>query len=66
MTFFLSRIGLTTVFSRRIYNKFGRTYLFDVDFYHLKKDEDDPPKYCIDAYHAGNVSLRNQINEIVH
>ncbi|EJF65048.1 SET domain-containing protein [Dichomitus squalens] len=36
------------------YNSFGRTYLFDVDFYHVKKDEDEPPKYCIDAYHAGN------------
>ena len=49
----------------RYYNSFGRTYLFDVDFYHLKKDEDDPPKYCIDAYHAGNVSLRSHIDETV-
>ncbi|KAI1795489.1 SET domain-containing protein [Ganoderma leucocontextum] len=36
------------------YNSFGRTYLFDLDFYHIKKDEDDPPKYTVDAYHAGN------------
>ena len=58
--------GLMSLNTTRYYNSFGRTYLFDVDFYHLKKDEDDPPKYCIDAYHAGNVSLRNQIDEIVH
>lgn len=40
----------------RHYNSFGRTYLFDLDFYHIKKHEDDPPKYTVDAYHAGNVS----------
>ena len=58
MTFFLSRIGLTTVFSPRIYNKFGRTYLFDVDFWHIKRDTGhEDARYCIDAYHAGNVSL---------
>jgi len=39
------------------YNKFGRTYLFQLDFYHLRPDYDDDdwqPKYVIDAYHAGN------------
>ncbi|KAI0743934.1 SET domain-containing protein [Daedaleopsis nitida] len=37
----------------KMYNKFGRTYLFDIDFYYLRK-EDDQIKYTIDAYHAGN------------
>ncbi|EPT05063.1 hypothetical protein FOMPIDRAFT_126389 [Fomitopsis schrenkii] len=38
-----------------LYNKFGRTYLFDVDFYHLRAGQDDwSPKYSIDAYHTGN------------
>lgn len=47
-----------------LYNKFGRTYLFDLDFWFLKLDEngveqeDCKVKYCIDAYHAGNVSTR--------
>ncbi|KAI9507899.1 hypothetical protein F5148DRAFT_980721 [Russula earlei] len=46
------------------YNKFGRTYLFQLDFYHLRPeesgtggdegDDDWQPKYVIDAYHAGN------------
>ncbi|EIW62724.1 SET domain-containing protein [Trametes versicolor FP-101664 SS1] len=36
-----------------LYNKFGRTYLFDIDFWYLKDDE-EKVKYCIDAYHAGN------------
>jgi len=44
------------------YNKFGRTYLFQLDFYHLRAmesgvsgDNDDwQTKYVIDAYHAGN------------
>ncbi len=44
------------IFCSRHYNSFGRTYLFDLDFYHIKKGEDDPPKYTVDAYHAGNVS----------
>ncbi|KAH9892737.1 hypothetical protein C8Q73DRAFT_649479 [Cubamyces lactineus] len=35
-----------------IYNKFGRTYLFDLDFWFLGSDK--KVKYCIDAYHAGN------------
>lgn len=45
----------------RKYNKFGRTYLFQLDFYHLRpeSDTDDDEwstKYVMDAYHAGNVS----------
>ncbi|KAI0302568.1 hypothetical protein BC826DRAFT_421283 [Russula brevipes] len=45
------------------YNKFGRTYLFQLDFYHLRPNEssigdggDDEwqTKYVMDAYHAGN------------
>ncbi|THH16578.1 hypothetical protein EW146_g4087 [Bondarzewia mesenterica] len=37
------------------YNKFGRTYLFDLDFWYLKQDDSDwQTKYCVDAYHAGN------------
>ncbi|KAJ8495805.1 hypothetical protein ONZ45_g12704 [Pleurotus djamor] len=51
------------------YNKWGRTYLFDVDFWFLRKDEaesgvgmngsqgmieDWDTKYVVDAYHAGN------------
>ena len=49
----------------RKYNKFGRTYLFQLDFYHLRtigggvsEDNDDwQTKYVMDAYHAGNVSF---------
>ncbi|KAG6809964.1 hypothetical protein H0H92_013892 [Tricholoma furcatifolium] len=39
-----------------IYNKFGTTYLFNLDFWHLRagKDEDWDIKYVVDAYHAGN------------
>ncbi|KAI0283670.1 hypothetical protein BGY98DRAFT_685213 [Russula aff. rugulosa BPL654] len=45
-----------------LYNKFGRTYLFQIDFYHLRptentagNDDDEwQTKYVIDAYHAGN------------
>ncbi|KAF8154816.1 hypothetical protein B0H34DRAFT_660281 [Crassisporium funariophilum] len=38
------------------YNKFGRTYLFDLDFHHLKKEGEETyaSKYTVDAYHAGN------------
>lgn len=47
-----------------LYNKFGRTYLFQLDFYHLRPtegsaggdDDEWQTKYVIDAYHAGNVS----------
>jgi len=44
-----------------LYNTYGRTYLFDLDFHHLKPDENDENyhdwsnKYTVDAYHAGNV-----------
>ncbi|KAF9043087.1 hypothetical protein BJ165DRAFT_1348945 [Panaeolus papilionaceus] len=36
------------------YNKFGRTYLFDIDFYHLKTSKDWKSDLTVDAYHAGN------------
>jgi len=37
------------------YNKFGRTYLFDIDFHVLKQDNKDwKNMYVVDAYHAGN------------
>ncbi|KAI0048299.1 SET domain-containing protein [Auriscalpium vulgare] len=49
------------------YNKFGRTYLFDLDFYYLQQGgpkaqvpsgsqpaEEWEPKFVVDAYHAGN------------
>ena len=57
-------VGFLTCIS--LYNKFGKTYLFQLDFYHLRPtegsvvggDDDDEwqTKYVIDAYHAGNVS----------
>lgn len=43
--------------THRKYNAFGKTYLFDVEGYHLR--EEDPGwevSYVVDAYHAGNVS----------
>lgn len=37
------------------YNKFGRTYLFDIDFHVIKQDNKDwKNMYVVDAYHAGN------------
>lgn len=48
---------------QRFYNKSGKTYLFDLDFYHLKKEyenkdgEEWTNKYTVDAYQAGNVSF---------
>ncbi|KAF8178477.1 hypothetical protein BJ912DRAFT_856060 [Pholiota molesta] len=38
------------------YNKFGRTYLFDIDFHHLRDsdDQDWTNQFTVDAYHAGN------------
>ncbi|KAJ8590675.1 SET domain-containing protein [Rhizopogon salebrosus TDB-379] len=33
-----------------LYNKFGRTYLFDIDFHHMGSEA----VYSVDAYHAGN------------
>ncbi|KAF8711468.1 hypothetical protein AX14_013284 [Amanita brunnescens Koide BX004] len=39
----------------RVHSLLGRTYLFDIDFHHLRKDHDDwQSKYTVDAYHAGN------------
>ncbi|KAK0473376.1 hypothetical protein IW261DRAFT_1504040 [Armillaria novae-zelandiae] len=35
------------------YDKWGRTYLFDMDFNHIE-GIDDALKYSVDAYHAGN------------
>lgn len=44
----------------RYYDLYGRTYLFSIDFHHLKMGMDDPDEwdnlYVVDAYHAGNVS----------
>ncbi|KAI0665962.1 hypothetical protein C8Q78DRAFT_985350 [Trametes maxima] len=38
-----------------IYNKFGRTYLFDLDFWYLNKaGVEREETFCVDAYHAGN------------
>ncbi|KAH8120620.1 hypothetical protein DFH11DRAFT_1561071 [Phellopilus nigrolimitatus] len=34
-----------------VYNKVGRTYLFDIDFWYLPQDA---ARYCVDAFHAGN------------
>lgn len=46
----------------RHYDLCGRTYLFSIDFHHLKIDMEDPEEfdnlYVVDAYHAGNVSAR--------
>lgn len=46
--------------TRRKYNAFGRTYLFDLDFYYLRGGTDEKDwdvKYVVDAYHTGNVSV---------
>ena len=46
----------------RLYDMYGRTYLFSVDFHHLKFEMDDQDEwenlYVVDAYHAGNVSAQ--------
>ncbi|KAG6918784.1 hypothetical protein DXG01_011535 [Tephrocybe rancida] len=40
------------------YNKFGRTYLFDLDFWYLREgNENWDIQYTVDAYHAGNKPL---------
>ncbi len=42
----------------RIYHMGNRTYLFDVDFWHLKKGKPEDKwevQYCVDAFHVGNV-----------
>ncbi|KAJ6535936.1 hypothetical protein DFH09DRAFT_98051 [Mycena vulgaris] len=36
-----------------VYDKSGRTYLLDIDFYFLENPDEDA-KYVVDAYHAGN------------
>lgn len=33
-----------------VYNEYGRTYLFDIDYYHIGDDG----MFTMDAYHAGN------------
>ncbi|KAG9315523.1 hypothetical protein JVU11DRAFT_3139 [Chiua virens] len=42
----------------RYYDLYGRTYLFSIDFHHLKFDEENGDDwenlYVVDAYHAGN------------
>ncbi|KAN0087812.1 histone-lysine N-methyltransferase [Tylopilus felleus] len=42
----------------RYYDLYGRTYLFSIDFHHLKLGMEDPDDwenlYVVDAYHAGN------------
>lgn len=51
-------VTLTNFDYDRKYNAFGRTYLFNIDGYHLQEEEEDwDPKYVVDAYHAGNVSF---------
>lgn len=48
-----SRVG-------RVYHLGSRTYLFDIDFWHLKeegKEKEWENKYCVDAFHAGNVRV---------
>ena len=38
------------------YDKFGRTYLFDIDCHYLRDNDPDwQVKYVVDAYHVGNV-----------
>jgi [histone H3]-lysine9 N-trimethyltransferase SUV39H len=32
-----------------MYDKFGRTYLFDLDFYYLRKLDEDEQKRCDNA-----------------
>jgi len=37
------------------YDKFGRTYLFDIDCHYLRDNDPDwQVKYVVDAYHVGN------------
>lgn len=47
--------------SNRNYDLYGRTYLFSIDFHHLKMEMDNPDEweslYVVDAFHAGNVSV---------
>jgi hypothetical protein len=58
--FRLNLCCLLIICSTRYYNKLGKTYLFDIDFHHLRKDRDDwQSKYTVDAYHVGNVRVTN-------
>lgn len=52
---FLNRFANERIY--RKYNKAGTTYLFDLDFHHLKEgpEEEWTNLYTVDAYHAGNV-----------
>ncbi|GJE95447.1 SET domain-containing protein [Phanerochaete sordida] len=45
----------------KMYDQFGRTYLFDIDCWHVQQppifmgNKDDwSPMYCVDAFHVGN------------
>ena len=49
--FFVARANM--LIFQSIYDKIGRTYLFDIDFWHLQ----DQGLYTVDAFHAGNVCL---------
>lgn len=42
---------------RSIYNHVGRSYLFNVDFYYLEERK----KYCVDAFHTGNVCIVQRV-----
>lgn len=46
----------TLILCHRIYHLGNRTYLFDIDFWHLKTSKDWVVKYCVDGFHVGNVS----------
>lgn len=39
----------------RLYDNYGRTYLFDIDYWHINNNGRDESKYTVDAFHAGNV-----------
>ena len=57
--FHLNLCRLLFICPIRYYNKLGKTYLFDIDFHHLRKDRDDwQSKYTVDAYHVGNVCVK--------
>ena len=49
-------------YNSRFYDTFGKTYLFDLDHWYLKREltkqeqENWQSKYSMDAYHVGNVS----------
>ena len=46
----------------RVYNLAGKTYLFDIDFWHInekakKSTGNTMTKFCVDAFHVGNVRI---------